>query len=348
MPILSPARLLAGLITGACLLLAGPLFAAKTDVIELKNGDHITGEIKSLDRGLLKFKTDHAGTISIEWEYVARVKGDRLLEFEMHSGERYFGTVVNAAESGKMIVRTTTQEEQLLVIADTVRISQLDEKGSVWDKVDGYIDFGYSDTKATDVREFTFDAGISHRDRKRLLDFSYVTNRSDSGTSNSTSTTFKGERRGFLKNRWFRSGILQLDRNDSLGIDLRTRAGGGLGRYLVQTNSQVFAVGAGLALSREDLSDGGRTDSVEGILGLGYDVFVFDDPDLDVNLDVSLLPSFSVSGRWRGQAQLQFSYEIIDDLYAELTLREAFDTKPQSAGAEKNDYTITTSIGYSF
>ena len=348
MPMISRARLTAVLITSCCLMQAWPLYAAKTDVIELRNGDHITGEIKSLDRGLLKFSTDHVGTLSVEWEHVARIRGDRLLALEMRSGRRYYGTVVNAAEPGEMIVRTTDEQELLIAIADTIRISQLDEKGSVWDKIDGYVDFGYSDTKATEVREFTFDFGISHRDRKRLLDLSFVTSRSDSETSDSTSSTLKGERRGFLKNRWFRSGILQLDRNDSLGIDLRTRVGAGLGRYLVQTNHQVFALGAGLALSREDLIDGGRTDSVEGILGLGYDVFVFDNPDLDVNLDVSLFPSFSVSGRWRGQAQLQFSYEIIEDLYAELTLREAFDTKPQSAGAEKNDYTLTTSIGYSF
>ena len=38
----------------------------KTDVVILKNGDRITGEIKKLDRGKLKLKTDDMSTVYIE------------------------------------------------------------------------------------------------------------------------------------------------------------------------------------------------------------------------------------------------------------------------------------------
>ena len=51
-------------------LLAMPAVAAKTDVIVLINGDHITGEVKDLSYGQLKFKTDHMGTIYIEWDKI--------------------------------------------------------------------------------------------------------------------------------------------------------------------------------------------------------------------------------------------------------------------------------------
>ena len=44
----------------------------KTDVVILKNGDRVTGEIKSLDRGKMSLSTDHMGTIQIEWEEVRR------------------------------------------------------------------------------------------------------------------------------------------------------------------------------------------------------------------------------------------------------------------------------------
>ena len=40
--------------------------APKTDIIIFKNGDKLTGEIKSLKRGKLSFNTDATGTISIE------------------------------------------------------------------------------------------------------------------------------------------------------------------------------------------------------------------------------------------------------------------------------------------
>jgi hypothetical protein len=52
----------------------------KTDVVTLFNGDRITGEIVSLDRGRLEFKTDDAGTLEIEWDNVARLTADGLFE----------------------------------------------------------------------------------------------------------------------------------------------------------------------------------------------------------------------------------------------------------------------------
>ena len=44
------------------------LFPQKTDVITLKNGDKITGELKELQTGLLELSTDNMSTIYIEWD----------------------------------------------------------------------------------------------------------------------------------------------------------------------------------------------------------------------------------------------------------------------------------------
>ena len=42
--------------------------AAKTDVVVLINGNDVTGEIKSLEFGELRYSTDSMGTVSIDWE----------------------------------------------------------------------------------------------------------------------------------------------------------------------------------------------------------------------------------------------------------------------------------------
>ena len=54
---------------GVLLLLycCGLCHAQKTDSITMINGDVITGELKELYRGLLKYSTDSMGTIYIEW-----------------------------------------------------------------------------------------------------------------------------------------------------------------------------------------------------------------------------------------------------------------------------------------
>ena len=57
------------------LLLLMPLvgMAEKTDIVILKNGDKITGEVKRVGGGLLEFKTDTMDTVYIEWRFIAQV-----------------------------------------------------------------------------------------------------------------------------------------------------------------------------------------------------------------------------------------------------------------------------------
>src|SRR6187399_2641939 len=71
--------------------------AVKTDIVELKNGDRITCEIKRLDRGKLTVKTDGLGTIAIEWDDIQFVTSKARYEIELQSGDRILGTLVRAA-----------------------------------------------------------------------------------------------------------------------------------------------------------------------------------------------------------------------------------------------------------
>lgn len=62
-------RCMAGVI--AAIVLATPWIAEarpKTDRAVFLNGDVLTGEIKSLDRGKLRYSTNAMGTVSIEWD----------------------------------------------------------------------------------------------------------------------------------------------------------------------------------------------------------------------------------------------------------------------------------------
>jgi hypothetical protein len=86
------------------LCLAPAAQAAKTDVARLINGDDVTGEIKSLEFGELRYSTDSMGTVSIEWEEVLALTSDQALQVEVSSGARYFG---NLSGSGVMCRNST-------------------------------------------------------------------------------------------------------------------------------------------------------------------------------------------------------------------------------------------------
>ena len=47
----------------------------KTDVVILRNGDHLSGDIVSLEFGILTLKTDNMSTLNIEWPAVRSISG---------------------------------------------------------------------------------------------------------------------------------------------------------------------------------------------------------------------------------------------------------------------------------
>ncbi len=77
------------------LLLATPLFAREsTDVIVMKNGDRLTGEIKGLNEGVLYMSMNYIlGTSSVQWSKVAHLESKQLFLVKTEDGSVYTGTL---------------------------------------------------------------------------------------------------------------------------------------------------------------------------------------------------------------------------------------------------------------
>jgi hypothetical protein len=83
---------------GFILLFSSPLFARqKTDVIVMKNGDHLTCEIKGLSAGVLSVKLDYVeDTIGVQWSRVARLESNQLFLVQTEAGTVYTGRLSTA------------------------------------------------------------------------------------------------------------------------------------------------------------------------------------------------------------------------------------------------------------
>ncbi len=328
---------------------AAGAWAAKTDIVVLGNGDRLTGEVKNLQRGLLEFKTDTMGTVLIEWAQVARVESALQYEVEVTSGERHFGRLVQASESGQLALADVGGATSAVRIDATVRVTQMDQAGSFRSRLDGNISFGFSYSDSTKVGQLSLGAEVTHRDRKRLWGLDVSVAESDAPETGSAGTALISlETRRFFGNRWFWTGLGSFEQNDSLGLDLRTLLGGGGGRYLIQNTNQELSLFGGLVGTREEFADSTQISGTELLLGVDYDAFRFDSPELQLGTRLVVFPSLSVSGRVRTHASVSLRYEIISDLFAELSLDHVYDSEPQSIGAQESDYSVTSSIGYRF
>ena len=53
-------------------------------------------------------------------------------------------------------------------------------------------------------------------------------------------------------------------------------------------------------------------------------------------------------GRYRLEASAKLSREVLKDFYLGLKGYESYDSKPATAGAERNDWGLTVSVGWRF
>jgi len=336
------------LITLLIILLCGDAWARdKTDIIWLNNGDRLTGEIKQLERGRLLLGTDSMGTVSIEWKEVEKIESTYEFQFEQTDGKRNTGYLEQTPAQKEIMLRN---DEQTLAIEHDkiVRISPMEDRFR--DRLKVSLSLGYSFTKASDVAQGNLSFQVSHRTEIRSLSASgstiVTTDQADETTqrSNLSLTMYR-----FRKNRWFSAYQMQFEKNDELGLNLRSSVGAGLGRYLVQTGISEFALIGGLVATRETLSNDVSSESnLEGALGAEYSRYIFDDPTVDLNVRFSVFPGITDSGRERAQLDANVRWELFKDLFWELSYYNTYDSDPPSGTNSTNDYGIVTSLGWSY
>ncbi len=336
------------LITVIFAILSLPALAApKTDIIIFKNGDKLTGEIKSLKRGRLNFNTDATGTISIEWDKIAYIESLQKIQVETSSGMRFFGHLVSTDASGSLVVATSSGP-QTLDDAHVISMEPIEDKGLGAFDID--LTIGYNFAKAGGVTQGNFGIDVDYRTLERIYSFTVSTTTNDSDTQEISKRANIGLQYTRLwKNRWFVDGNLTLDQNDELGLDLRTSLGSSGGRLLIQSNKMLLSVQAGLQISRENLIDEpDDTDSIEAVISASWDWFRFDAPELDWSTSAELIPSLTESGRVRANFDTGLKWEMFNDLKWGFSFYSSFDNKPQSPDASTSDYGVNTTLTYEF
>ncbi len=324
-----------------------PVHSAKTDVVILENGDHITGEVKKLENGILTFSTDFMGTISIEWPHVRSLSSSQHFEIITNDGKKFFGTFGEADEEGNLTFIGTITDFSF----KPIQIVDIKPIGETWkDRIDASINLGYSFTKAQSVQQLNLSAYLTARKQGVISTLSastIINSREDSPTTSRGDVEIRRDR--VLKRPgWFYSLFAKGQENQELGLNLRISAGSGLGKYLILTNRTMFNLMAGLNITREDYEESEITENIELQLGLRYDFFLFDDPETDIVVDWKVLPSLSEWGRVRSELSARLMHEIINDLTVNLELSASYDSRPPENTTEKTDYSIVTSVGWKY
>jgi putative salt-induced outer membrane protein YdiY len=320
----------------------------KADVIVMRNGDRLTGQILVMQYGKLSLKTDYLGTALIEWLDIARAESPQQFVVEDIRGRYFAGTLAPSAVDRRITI----------IHEDGAQTSLgLDEIGRVYagettflNRLNGSLSVGFDYAKASDISTITGSFDTTYRApefRWNVTADVHSTKDPEQGTIDRMSIGYTYQ--WLLEQQRFVSGLALLERNEETGVEARAQLGAALGKYFVQTSKSELSAMVGAALTREWATGSeGSQESIEGIVGGNWRLFRFNSPTITLNSTALLFPSLTDAGRYRTNLNISLRRELVKDFYLDLSFYHAYDNEPPDENAETTDYGFTTSLGYSF
>ena len=324
----------------------------KDDIVVTKNGDRLTGEIKGLNQGLLSFKSSYmVSSVQLNWAEVDRLQSEDAYVVTFTSGMRMAGKLQRGRDkqTGQPSFAVGVAEDRLAVEPNQV-IAIEQAEGSFLKHVKGNADAGLSYTSGTNPTSGYLSAAAAYVTDKNEVSASTSTQfSSQNNAPNSFRYTLDTQYLRIFQRRWYGIGQFDLLKSDQQDLNLRTTYGGGAGRRLVQTDRSAFMVYGGLVYTHASYfasaGPGSNQSDAEGLLGAQYTTFRF--KTLDISWTGAMYPGITDSGRVRFTTTGNLKIELIKDLYWSFQLYENYDTRPP-VNASKNDFGVTTSLGWKF
>ena len=321
------------------------------DVVILKNGDRLTGEIKGLQRGELRIKADYmAEAVRLDWARIEQIESKSTFIISLVDGKLF--------TSGIRLMSSNSNHGANFIIGPSdsaVRVHQLDvirivpAEPGFWKRLEGSIDFGFSFTSGNDQ----YQTGLTATTTYRTGDHSFTASIDSafSGQPEGDSTArrqFTFDYRKQLTPRYYVGGLFDLLQSDQQSLSLRTSIGGLIGRNLRQTESSRLSIFGGVVGTREKYSTIlGKPERTNADALAGVDLSLFRFKTTDIRTRFSLFPSLTTPGRMRIQTTSDLRIKIVKDLYWGFHFYENFDSKPP-VRADKNDLSVSTSLGWKF
>ena len=314
------------------------VLAQKTDKVYLKNGDVVTGEIKSMKLAKMSFDMNGPGIIDIKWEEIIRLISYKTFQVALQDGQ----ILVTKLDS-------TFFETQKIGLDEIVEIIQI--KNKFLQRLQGDVNLGFNYTKSSDILQFNFGSSITYRIPKfeTNLKLNTVVSRSSNDTITSKKQDVTTGVLRTLNKRYYLMSSLGWERNTQLGLDNRYLLAAGGGKIIFNDNSKRLLTGGGLSYNREQFNDSSSfKGNLEAVGVVQFKKFRYTFPKINIDAQFTVYPSLSDWGRLRMNLQANTSIEIFKDFSVGFTFYDNYDNRPSSDAASTNDFGLTFSIYYKF
>ena len=342
-------------ILGFPLLSSLPLFAREnTDVLIMKNGDHLTGQIKGLNSGVLYFGLPYViQTLSVDWSQVANLKSKQLFLVKTQDGVVYRG-IINSTETpaGRPLEIQVAEASGQKVVLDSGRIVEVavtSEK--FFQRFTGGVNFGTIYSKGNQSVQYNI-SGLAAYPRERWGAQAGINSNLSTASGTSTSTHNQltlGVMHLLPWNNYFYGVFDGFLQSSEQGIAHQNYIGSGIGRYLKNTNHTTISVLGGLAwqntVYNPILLPIPTQNVATALISTDVKLFRFNKTNLD--LSAVLMPALSDPGRVYFSTNASYYIKITGSLSWNVSFYGNWDNRPPG-NLPGSDYGTSSGLSWTF
>ncbi len=344
--------LVLSLIGFAAYVTSPALAGEQRDVVILQNGDRITGKVKGLQDGVLRFDLDYVdGAISIDWNKVVRLESSTLFIVRLTDGSLHTGKLTSALKgSDHPELQISEDHQPPLVVADSDVVHITPTSESLLNRFSGSVSGGTQYSKGNRTLQYSIGSTLDYRETNWGAGVNYGGTLSSSSGAQA-STRNEGNLLAYRLLHWqnyFYAGSAAFLQSSVQGIQRQTNIGAGIGRYLKNTNHTRLAIIGGFGWQGTHYVPAAGAEQSQnlavGLILANFDLFTFKKTRLSVN--ATLAPALTET---RDFATLNSSYylKLFGKIDWTFSVYGNWDTKPPTH-LQSSDYGTTVGLSYTF
>lgn len=322
--------------------------AQKIDTIYHINGNILTGDFKSLSYGVVSWKMDGMGTISMEEVKINTIISKKTFEIKMKNEFVYFGSF-GASDNKRMAYIIMGDKKELVSIENIVEAYPI--KNNFWSRTSGNFSLGFNYSKGSNIATLAFSGNIDYRKKKGYYSLNWDDNNTYQGDSLSSSySNFSLGWQRIIKKGWSAQAVIGGNQNTELGTKLRWELDL-MGVKDISYNSwNRLYTGGGLSFTREITYGNSPTQNdITGIFQLVWKVYKYTAPKIWVDANITYLPYLTDGSRYRTSFNMSPKVSIFSDNFkVGFNFYYNYDSSPPSTEASStNDYGLNLQLTYS-
>jgi putative salt-induced outer membrane protein YdiY len=329
------------------LLLIAPLSGIViADEVQLKNGDRLTGEVKSLKEEKLILVTSYAGEITITWSEVAALRTDKPIKVVL-TDESMVEGISQPGKEQEINLLTEKIEGDITIRLMDVKSINPDPPGPTV-KINARANVGIDVKKGnTDTETYHFDGSFVARTEKNRYRVSFETD-SEKSSDVDTVDNWIGSINydHFLSGKWFLYGNSSFESDEFKDLNLRSVLGVGSGYQFIETDSSKFSGEVGFSYVNEDYVLDEDDSYSAGRLAFIIEKPLFDERVIFFHNDEALV-NFEDADDITIRTQTGFRFPFARRF--NMTLQYNWDwEKMPATGQEKSDERYLVTLGYEY